>query len=162
MHQYGLLTPDSIEKIPLAQLTIIIRSSGYHRQKAKKLKEFVRFLASGKAITRNNLLDVWGIGPETADSILLYAYQQPFFVIDAYTKRIMERIGYHTQTYDELQQIFMISLSHDVNLFNEYHALLVALGKEFCKKTDPLCEHCPLKKQCDYFLRKRSSADGER
>jgi endonuclease-3 related protein len=161
LHNHHLLTPEAITTLSIEKLAAIIISSGYHRQKAKKLQAFAHYLASGTTITRDTLLEVWGIGPETADSILLYAYRQPVFVIDAYTQRIMERLGYAQRTYDELQELFLQSLPHDAKLFAEYHALLVALGKEFCKKINPLCEHCPIKTHCDYFLRKRSSADGE-
>lgn len=162
LHHHSLLTPEKINNINTDQLAAIIKSSGYHQQKAKKLKAFVTFLASKQKITREHLLRVWGIGPETADSNLLYAYRKPIFVIDAYTKRIMERVGYSEKTYDSLQALFMTALSRDAKLFNEYHALLVALGKAFCKKTNPLCEQCPIKNCCAYFLRKRSSADDER
>lgn len=92
-------------------------------------------------------MNVKGIGPETADSILLYAFDKPSFVIDAYTKRVFLRLGYSLKNYDEFQKLFMDNLSHDVKLFNEYHALIVKLGKDYCKKT-PVCDHCPLKDIC--------------
>jgi endonuclease-3 related protein len=96
-------------------------------------------------ILRRQLLSVHGIGPETADSILLYALGKPIFVIDAYTKRILSRhdiIG-NNESYSDFQKLFHVSLGRDVRLYNEYHALLVATGKFFCKPT-PLCTECPL------------------
>ena len=99
---------------------------------------------------RNELLSINGIGPETADSIILYAAKKPVFVVDAYTKRIMNRIGYKEGTYDELQDLFMDNLELNEKLFNEYHALLVELGKNICR-TKPLCSQCPLNKMCNYY-----------
>ncbi len=99
---------------------------------------------------REELLAVYGIGPETADSIILYAANQPIFVIDAYTRRIAARLGIAPEdvSYDELQQLFMEHLPRDATLFNEYHALFVALGKYFCLKTAPRCAACPLQIIC--------------
>jgi len=145
-----LLSREAIKRINTKNLAKIIRSSGYHNQKARKLKEFIKFLCSGKEVNRENLLDVWGIGKETADSILLYAYNKPIFVIDAYTKRIINRIGFKEQSYDELQNLFANNLDKNVNLFKEYHALLVEHGKNICKKK-PLCEKCCLNKKCNYY-----------
>ena len=142
-----LISPIELKKIPEKHLAELIRSSGYYNQKAKKIKAVVEFLDSGKELTRENLLNVWGIGPETADSILLYAYEQPIFVIDTYTKRILSRIGFKEKNYEELQKLFHKSLKKDHKLFNEYHALLVKLAKENCK-TKPLCNSCPLTNIC--------------
>jgi endonuclease-3 related protein len=96
-------------------------------------------------ILRERLLGIKGIGPETADSILLYGFQKPIFVIDAYTKRILSRHGIIAEkaSYEEVQRLFMDHLPHDERLFNEYHALLVQVGKTLCKKT-PRCDQCPL------------------
>ena len=126
-----LLSSKKLEEINTKRLAVLIKPSGYYNQKAKKIKKFIKFLKSGKKFNRDNLLSVWGIGPETADSILLYAYDQPIFVIDAYTKRIMARLGFKEETYDELQKLFMQNLPKDVQLYNEFHALLVKLGKDF-------------------------------
>lgn len=95
---------------------------------------------------RPKLLSVKGIGPETADSILLYALKKPVFVVDAYTKRVFLRHGFIRigAEYDEIQGLCMKSLEHNTKMFNEYHALLVKLGKEFCLKAKPKCGHCPL------------------
>ena len=144
------------------KLAQIIKSSGYHNQKAKKLKNFCNFLlknydGSLKNLFNNNieklrneLLSINGIGPETADSIILYAAKKPIFVIDAYTKRVMNRIGFKEQTYEELQRLFMQSLPNSERLFNECHALLVELGKNICKK-EPLCKKCPVNTDCRYY-----------
>lgn len=139
-----LLSKEAIVKINIKKLAKLIRSAGYFNQKAKKLKEFAGF--DGK-INRENLLNIWGIGPETADSILLYAFNQPTFVIDAYTKRIFSRIGFKEESYENIQRLFMKNLPEGYKLFNEYHALIVRLAKEHCK-TKPECKNCPLNKIC--------------
>ncbi len=149
----NLLSKDAIKKIKVERLAKLIKSSGYHNQKAKKLKEFVKFLESSKEINRENLLSIWGIGKETADSILLYAYNKPIFVIDSYTKRVFSRLGlcYKDIGYEELQNLFHKNLLKDYKLFNEYHALIVRLAKDICK-TKPLCHKCPLNSICSYRL----------
>lgn len=157
-----LLTPDALNRVTEKRLASSIRPSGYFNLKAKKLKAFARFLFDkhhGKlshlfkletAPLREELLAVYGIGPETADSILLYAAHQPVFVVDAYTRRIFARLGLARDdvTYDEMQELFMRHLSHDEPMFNEYHALIVALGKDICRKTKPRCGECPLVGVC--------------
>ena len=92
------------------------------------------------------MLEVNGIGPETADSILLYAFERPMFVVDAYTKRMLLRHGVIKKdaTYSEIQSIFMNNLEENIEMFNEYHALIVKLGKNYCR-TKPLCQKCPLR-----------------
>ena len=158
----NLIDVIKIIDIDTKRLAEIIMPSGYHNQKAKKLKNFCNFLVRnyngnlndlfmiGKLKLRNELLSVNGIGPETADSIILYAAKKPIFVIDAYTKRILNRIGYKDAKYEELQNLFMKYLPNNEKLFNEYHALLVELGKNICKK-EPLCERCPLNASCSYY-----------
>ena len=154
-----LLSPAAIERVPLARLARLIRSSGYFRQKARKVKEFVRFLrrshqgsldklfATPTTELRQQLLSVHGIGPETADSILLYAGQRPVFVVDAYTRRILERhnLLHGKESYDHVRSLFERSLPPDAALFNEYHALIVHTGKHFCLKRQPDCQDCPLR-----------------
>ncbi len=142
-----------------AELAEMIRPSGYYNVKARRLLNLLqmikdlydgdpeRMLADEVETARERLLAVSGIGEETADSILLYAGNQPIFVVDAYTYRICSR---HQLIDDEcdyrsLQEIFMGNLRHDAALFNEYHALLVMAGKHYCKKKMPLCERCPLR-----------------
>jgi len=155
----GLLTPRALENVPLPKLTRLIRPSGYFRQKARKLKAFVRFLrehhgGSLKAMfrtptpqLREQLLRVHGIGPETADSILLYAGNHPVFVVDAYTRRILERHGlaHGKEPYEGVRGLFEQSLPNDPQLFNEYHALIVHTGKHHCLKRSPVCSTCALR-----------------
>jgi endonuclease-3 related protein len=152
-----LLKARALHNIPEAKLASLIRPSGYFNIKAGRLRAFLAFLMKtyggsmkkmGKGDTaslRHSLLEVHGIGPETADSILLYALNKPIFVIDAYTKRVLSRHGIidHSASYDEYQRLFHRILDEDTELFNEYHALLVMAGKDFCKPK-PLCGQCPL------------------
>lgn len=154
----GLLNPRKMYTVSNRQLAKFIRPAGYYNIKAKRLKSFMDFLMKNHHgdirkmssvdldSLRKQLLSVNGIGPETADSILLYALDKPIFVIDAYTKRILLRhhLIEDDATYDQMQGLFMNSLNREVKLFNEYHALLVRLGKEFCLKNDPRCHICPL------------------
>lgn len=154
-----LLSLPAIEKLPLAKLARLIRSSGYYRQKARKLHAFVRFVrenyqgslgkmfAMPTEILRKQLLTVHGIGPETADSILLYAGGHPVFVVDAYTRRILERHGLASAilSYSEVRRLFATNLPPDTQLFNEYHALIVLTGKHFCHKRQADCAECPLR-----------------
>lgn len=161
LNKSNMMDVKKINSINIKKLAKIIRSSGYHNQKARKLKNFCRFLLKNYhgslsqtfqndiVELRNQLLSVSGIGPETADSIILYAAKKPVFVVDAYAKRIMNRMGYKESGYDELQEIFMQSLLNNEKLFNECHALFVQLGKNICKK-EPLCGKCPLNNICSY------------
>lgn len=146
LRKNNALSKAKLEALSTEKIAMLIRSSGYHNQKSRKIKEYMRF---NKEVTRESLLQVWGIGPETADSILLYAYKQPVFVIDAYTKRIMERIGLSFKSYNDLQKTFMDNLPRDHKVYNEFHALLVELGKNVCKK-EPVCNKCPLALSCGY------------
>ncbi|MEK7243762.1 MAG: endonuclease III domain-containing protein [Thermodesulfobacteriota bacterium] len=152
-----LLTPAALLRIPEDDLAEIIRASGYYHLKAARLKAFVRFFmddysgsvaamkAEGLPLLREKLLGVRGVGPETADSILLYACQKPIFVSDAYTRRILLRHGLIDEAadYDGIQSLVMASLPNDVNLFNQFHALIVVAAKTFCRKR-PECADCPL------------------
>lgn len=147
MKREKALSSEAIKKLPVKRLAKIIQSAGYHNQKAKKLKEFVKF--KGEA-TRENLLSIWGVGEETADSILLYAHDKPVFVVDAYTRRIAQRLGIANGVkYGELQRIFEQRLPRDAQVHNECHALLVELGKKYCKKT-PECGGCPVTRFCSH------------
>jgi endonuclease-3 related protein len=152
------LRAKQIEELPIGSLAALIRPAGYFNVKAVRLKAFVHFLIGnyrgsmkkmkdeGLHSLRQKLLSVHGIGPETADSILLYALGKPVFVIDAYTKRVLSRhmIMDHGMSYEEFQLLFHTSLRKDWRLFNEYHALFVAVGKNYCKPK-PRCDRCPLK-----------------
>ena len=153
------LTAEKLHKLTTEELARLIRPAGYFNIKAKRLKSFLNWLfenyagqpANLEAIStdrlRAELLSVKGIGPETADSILLYAFNREIFVVDAYTARIAVRHGLIEPgaDYEQLRDLFQANLPGDVKLFNEYHALLVSLGKNFCKPK-PICAGCPLQK----------------
>ena len=127
----NLINIDKLDKIDEKKLALSIKSSRYYNQKAKKIKNFIKFLKSRKSITRENLLNIWGIGKETADSILLYAYNQPYFIIDNYTKRIFSKLNYCKEnvSYDELQDLITNKIPKNINVYKEFHALLVKHGK---------------------------------
>ena len=153
-----LLTPRKMHDLSQAELAKYIRPAGYFNIKAKRLKHFLNYLFDnyGGSLNRmfkkrtdalrRELLSVNGIGPETADSILLYAGNHPVFVVDAYTKRIFSRhqIIKEDTDYHDIQKLFVDNLPHDVKIFNEYHALIVSIGKDFCRNRKPLCSRCPL------------------
>lgn len=194
LRQARILSIAGIRRTPVAKLERAIRSAGYFRQKAQRLKTFVRFLdrryggslarmfSEPTAKLREELLALHGVGPETADSILLYAGNHPVFVVDAYTRRILERhqlIAADT-TYEGIRRLFEQALAHlpeeppehapsitgdsphgfshppsrmstarrtpTVQVFNEMHGLIVGVGKNYCKKSQPECEQCPLRK----------------
>ncbi|HVN09548.1 MAG TPA: endonuclease III domain-containing protein [Patescibacteria group bacterium] len=153
-----LLSPAALERVERRRLERLIRSSGYFRQKARKLKEFVRFLRReyGGSLARmfrtpttelrERLLAVHGIGRETADSILLYAGGHGVFVVDAYTHRILTRHGLsHAKAgYEEVRALFEASLPRDPATYNEFHGLIVNVGKNWCRTREPRCHECPL------------------
>jgi len=153
-----LLSPAALARVPFGELARALRPSGYFRVKARRLKAFIqhlwkhhggslrRMLARPLPTVRAELLGISGVGPETADSILLYAGNHPIFVVDAYTRRILSRhrLVSPKASYEELQRLLMANLPSDPALFNEYHGLLVRIGKEFCRSR-PRCETCPLK-----------------
>ncbi len=154
-----LLHAKKLYLLKTKKLAQLIRPSGYYNIKAKRLKCFLKFLFNNyngslsKMLNkdllslREELLSIKGIGEETADSIILYAAKLPIFVVDAYTKRFCQRhrLTDINASYAETQKVFMDNLKEDARLFNEFHALLVRLGKEFCLKTKPKCKECPLK-----------------
>ncbi|MEE9419963.1 MAG: endonuclease III domain-containing protein [Desulfatiglandaceae bacterium] len=155
----GLLSPDALYPLPMNELAQEIRPAGYFNIKAKRLKNLMQFimeqyegdlslfLKDGTQTLREGLLSVKGVGPETADSILLYAACRPIFVIDTYTHRILSRHGMIEEeaSYYELQELFMDHLPDNPDLFGEFHALIVRAGKDYCRK-NPLCSQCPLEK----------------
>ncbi|THB66653.1 MAG: endonuclease [Spirochaetaceae bacterium] len=184
LKEAGVVCPQDVLACPETELASIIRPSGYYNQKAKKLKLLaaaaVAIQGSQNAnppLSRDQLLGIWGIGPETADSILLYAWQQPFFVIDAYTRRILHRyfpasdgrtgglrgtppgdlrgdrlrakhdLPDPTATYETLQQWFQSQLPAEPQLYQEYHALIVRLATSHCRRR-PDCSACPLAASC--------------
>ncbi len=158
LKKQGVLSAKALHKMPQDELASLIRPAGYFNVKAKRLKSFIDFLMNethgSMKIMKNRdarelrmkLLGVNGIGQETADSILLYALEKPVFVIDAYTKRVLSRhnVMDHDRSYEDYQELFHSTLQRDVQLFNEYHALFVKVGKSFCKRREPLCIKCPL------------------
>ncbi|MFH1775991.1 MAG: endonuclease III domain-containing protein [Candidatus Omnitrophota bacterium] len=159
LKRHALLSPQKLNQQSLKRIAVLIRPAGYFNVKAKRLKNFIDFLFQKyqgnlddlfKRPTmqlRTELLGINGIGPETADSIILYAAHKPIFVVDAYTKRIFKRHnllnGY--DNYEDVQGLFMNNLKPNTKKYNEYHALIVKLGKDYCRKK-PRCEVCPLAK----------------
>ena len=155
------LSPKALRQLPLSEVAALIHSCGYYNAKALKLKSFARWLgehyddnldklwAGNIDSIRQQLLSIHGIGEETADSIILYGAGKPIFVIDAYTRRIIDRIGLApgSSSYAAYQTLFMHGLPTDAELFKEYHALLVCLAKDVCRSR-PLCHRCCLSGIC--------------
>jgi endonuclease III related protein len=164
LRRAGRLSVQGIHSAPAARLEELIRPSGYYRSKTKKLRALTEHIVGRRGgrldglfhvklpALRAELLSIWGIGPETADSIALYGARQPIFVVDAYTRRIFHRLGLSRAgaTYNELQDLFMEKLPPSVPLFQEYHALIVALGKDVCRPRAPRCHACPLRDTCSW------------
>ena len=158
LKERGKLSFKAVAIMDERELAKIIRPARFLNQKARALKKYADYFGEkyGYSITkmkkrelwllREELLSLYRIGPETADSILLYALEKPVFVIDVYTKRILSRHGFLSMedAYDNYQKLFMENLPGDVRLYNEFHALLVHLGSRFCKPK-PLCDTCPLR-----------------
>jgi len=152
-----LLTPERMHAVEESALAQLIRSAGYFNIKARRLKNLTTriaqrgglasFLGKDAGELRGELLSINGIGPETADSIMLYAAGAGEFVVDAYTKRIFTRHGLVEEKdgYEEVKALFMDNLAPDAGVFNEYHALIVRTGKQYCRTKAPLCDQCPLK-----------------
>jgi endonuclease-3 related protein len=157
LRRHNLLNPHKLQAMPTEDLARLIKPAGYYNLKARRLKNLIEFVTeaySGDLESmkqtetgrlRKELLAVNGVGPETADSILLYALQKAVFVVDTYTYRVMSRHGLVGEEvrYDELQELFTQHLPLEVKLFNEYHALLVRVGKLHCQRK-PRCQGCPL------------------
>ncbi|MCP4649449.1 MAG: endonuclease III domain-containing protein [PVC group bacterium] len=157
LEKSGVLSVNKLLDIKQDRLAVLIQPSGYYNVKAKRLNNFMRFLAKEYNSSldnmfketlpglRDKLISVNGLGEETVDSILLYAGAKPVFVVDAYTRRIFCCQGLidKDNTYQQIQQKFMTHLENDTELFNEYHALIVRLGKDVCRKK-PKCNECPL------------------
>src|SRR3989344_2780489 len=164
------LSPEVIVRVHPRRLAAWLRPSGYFKIKAKRLKALCRWLIEqggtnkiAKFTThdlRHALLNVHGVGPETADDILLYAFNRPVFVIDAYTRRIFARLGLIAgdEHYEALRGLFESELEFSAPLFNEYHALIVAHGKDVCKKR-PLCGNCSLAEACPSVAPHKSARD---
>jgi endonuclease-3 related protein len=154
----GLLDFVSLQRVPEVELASHLRSSGAFRQKARKVLAFLQTLdeTAGGSLARMariptpelraDLLGTWGIGPETADCILLYAFRRPIFVVDAYTRRVLARHGLQRENapYAEVQALFHDALPTDPDLWSDYHAQFVRLGQEHCRRAAPRCDGCPL------------------
>ena len=149
----GLMDPSRLASAPAGKVAALIRPSGYYNQKSRRLGILARYFAGlhGAAPTREGLLALEGVGPETADSIMLYAFDQPFFVVDAYTKRLLSRLGVirGTEGYDRIRGLFEEALGEKPKMYNEYHALVVEHCKRRCMRT-PECGGCPLARRCDF------------
>jgi endonuclease-3 related protein len=157
----GALSPRGLLALPEQELARLVRPSGYYNAKARKLRAFAEMLAADFAASldrlfslpldalRARLLATHGIGPETADDIILYAARRPVFVVDAYTRRVFSRLGLRPErgAYNDWQALFTSALPRDVTIFNEYHALLVRHAKVSCRKL-PLCDACCLAELC--------------
>lgn len=162
LNKAGLLDHYAIYESPIEEIEKCIVPTLYFRMKARKLKAFVKHVVENyqgslemmfqKSLPklREELLGIYGIGPETADSIILYAAEKPIFVVDAYTRRIFSRLGLFTEdyTYDQMQQFFMTHLKPDVQFYNEYHAQIVGVGNRFCSNKKPKCSDCPVGSLC--------------
>lgn len=158
LRREDLLSPARLSRVRVPRLERLLRPSGYFRQKTRAIRHFLghlqnhyagslrKMLSRPAAELRDELLDLNGIGEETADSMLLYAAGRPVFVIDAYTRRVLSRHGLASEraTYGELQEVFHRHLPRRSSLFNEYHALLVSVGKGYCHRQKPNCDACPL------------------
>jgi endonuclease-3 related protein len=161
LRRRGLLSFEALDRRPPSRLAPLLRSSGTFRVKARRLRAFLDFLgaeyggqvegmrAERPEALRRKLLAVPGIGPETADSIALYAAGKPLFVVDAYTRRVFSRLGLlrGDLPYAEVQQFVEERLPRDTDLYNDYHAQLVRLGQEACRPR-PRCAECPLDDLC--------------
>lgn len=158
LRRADLLEPHALADVPPEELEELIRPAGYFRIKARRLRSLLAFLVArydgsleamfkmDLSALREELLCVHGVGPETADSILLYAGGLPVFVVDTYTHRVLARHGWigFDADYHVIQDHFHDNLPQDAAMYNEYHALLVRVGKEYCRKKNPKCEECPL------------------
>lgn len=165
LRREGVLSPKALGELSKRHLADLIRPAGYFNVKAKRLKSFIEYLLEnyrgnleaffkkGLYNLREELLTIHGVGRETADSIILYAARKPIFVVDAYTRRIFSRHGFFKADldYDEIARFFMDNLAPAERIYNEYHALIVALGKNFCKR-HPKCEVCPINRK-ELFLK---------
>ena len=165
LKEEGLLTLKALEKVSLKTLERAIRSSGFFKVKAGRIKSFLRYLMIHHALRlapflkrpagrlRKELLAIHGIGPETADSIILYGAGKPVFVVDAYTRRIFKRLGFlkGDEDYEAIRGFFEERLPRRRALFNEFHALIVRHGKAHCRKK-PLCVSCPVNDVCPKLI----------
>ncbi|MGD1047410.1 MAG: hypothetical protein ABR899_01505 [Candidatus Krumholzibacteriaceae bacterium] len=153
LNRLGAMSAAGIDALEEGSLARAIRTAGYFNQKAKRLKTLAAFFLARTAVTREALLALNGVGPETADSIMLYAFDTPVFVVDAYTRRLFGRMGLvaPADSYEEIRRMFERNLPASVYVYKEYHALIVEHGKRVCAKA-PLCEKCLLQRLCRLYL----------
>lgn len=158
LREAGVLEPRALYQLSPDELAELIRPAGYYQIKARRLRHLVKFVldqydgsleamfSTELGTLREQLLCVHGIGPETADAILLYAGGLPTFVVDTYAHRVLARHGWlgYDADYQQIKDYFESALPADAQLYNEYHALLVRVGKEYCRRKEPLCKNCPL------------------
>ena len=173
LREAGLLSPAAISTLPIDELERLIRPAGFFRQKAARLRQVTAVLVNDYAgcvdrlcagpldAARHRLLALPGIGPETADSILLYGARRPSFVVDAYTRRIFIRLGLLNgrEDYLAVRALFMNGLPLETSLFNEYHSLIVSLAKRCCRKQRPSCSSCPLRPRCHFAIQSSLHCD---
>jgi len=168
LRKAGLLEVRSLAEAPVPVIRRHVRIAGLHRTKPARVRAFCRHLlersggdlaqyfARPMDVVRADLLAQDGVGPETADSILLYAGGHPVFVVDAYTERIGRRIGlFRTREYQAMQRFFERRVPRDVAMYQEYHALLVRHAKSLCRHANPACAECPVQSQCDFGRRRK-------
>ncbi len=171
LKEENLIEPKLLYDLQTTKLEQLIKPSGFFKVKTKRLRSFLKFFIekydgdlekifkSPLQDLRKILLSVYGIGPETCDSIILYAGEKPVFVVDAYTLRLCERYPIiKSKKYEEVREFFERNLPKDVNLFKEFHALIVELGKNYCK-VKPLCEKCPLNEGCKHEINNNHMPD---
>jgi endonuclease-3 related protein len=163
LKEAGIITPQKTMKVRNHNLKNFIRSSGYYTQKTRRLKALAEFVSQFegeksflKGVDRKDLMLIHGIGPETADSIMLYAAGKKFFVVDAYTRRIFSRMGMVPEKwdYEKVRLFFEKGLPKDAGVYKEFHGLIVRLAKQNCRKA-PLCGSCPLLDVCKYPKRRK-------
>lgn len=157
------LDPESILALPKSQLNYLLKPSGYYRQKSNYLREFCNwYLTNGSHkklklmqtdTLRQSLLSIHGIGPETADDILLYGFSRPIFVVDNYTRQLLTRLGLiqGKEGYETIRAKLQSIAPSNAKLLAKYHALIVEHGKKHCRKR-PQCENCPLQQSCQYYV----------
>ena len=154
LYKKNLLQPVKLERLKVNKLIDIIRSAGFFRRKSKSLKNISKyFLEENPNLNRKKLLNAWGIGKETADSILLYAFKKNYFIVDAYTKRIISRLNIvedaKLDEYESFRKVIEKNIPSKTEIYQEYHALFVKHAKKYCRKT-PVCRRCVLKEHCQY------------